>query len=104
MIALLAMQASAESTGPANAASVGRVTDPAGEVIFPNKEGLEKAIKLLDEGKNISYQGGTGPVTFDKNGDVSAPAVAWAFDESGTKEVKYFTPDEVNAFIATLEK
>ncbi len=104
MIALLAMQASAESTGPAIAASVGRVTDPAGEAIFPNKEGLEKAIKLLDEGKNISYQGGTGPVTFDKNGDVSAPAVAWAFDESGTREVKYFTLDEVNAFIATLEK
>lgn len=102
MIAMLAMEASEENTGTAIAASVGRVTDPEGEPIFPNKEGLMKAKELLGAGKSISYQGGTGPVKFDANGDVSAPAVAWKFTDSGTEEVQYFTLDEVDAFIASL--
>ena len=102
MIALLAMEAAEDNTGPAIAAAVAKVTDPDGEAIFPNKDGLAKAKELLGAGKTISYQGGTGPVKFDANGDVSAPAVAWAFDEGGTREVEYFTLDEVNAFIASL--
>ncbi|MDA4846175.1 ABC transporter substrate-binding protein [Hoeflea poritis] len=103
MIAMLAMEAAPDASGPSIAASVAKVTDPAGEPIFPNAEGLKKAKELLGAGKTISYQGGTGPVKFDTNGDVSAPAVAWKFDESGTQEVQYFTLDEVDAFISSLE-
>ncbi|MEM8812058.1 MAG: ABC transporter substrate-binding protein [Pseudomonadota bacterium] len=102
MIALLAMDAAADLTGPAIAAAIAKVTDPAGEAIFPNVDGLKKAKALLAEGKTVSYQGGTGPVTFDANGDVSAPAVAWTFAEDGAKETTYYTLDEVNAFIETL--
>jgi branched-chain amino acid transport system substrate-binding protein len=104
MISLLAMEASADNSGPAIAASVSKVTDPGGTPIFPNKEGLMKAKELLGSGKTISYQGGTGPVKFDANGDVSAPAVAFVFDESGTKEVQYFTLDDVDAFIENQDK
>ncbi len=104
MISLLAMEAASDTNGPAIAEAVAKVTDPQGEPIFPNKEGLMKAKEVLGAGKTISYQGGTGPVRFDANGDVSAPAVAWAFDESGTREVQYFTLDEVDAFIASLGK
>lgn len=104
MIALLAMEAAADNTGPAISAAVAKVTDPNGEAIFPNKEGLAKAKELFAAGKSISYQGGTGPVKFDANGDVSAPAVAWTFTESGIKEATYYTLDQVNAFIATIEK
>ena len=104
MIALLAMEAADGSTGPMIAAAVPRVTDTAGEPIFPNAEGIRKAKELLRAGKTISYQGGTGAVKFDANGDVSAPAVAWKFDESGTQEVRYFTLKEVDEFIASLEE
>ncbi len=103
MIALLAMEAADEAAGPAIAKAIPRVTDPDGEKIFPNAEGLKKAKEVLGAGGSISYQGGTGPVTFDANGDVSAPAVAWGFSEEGTKEVTYYTLDEVNAFIETLK-
>lgn len=104
MIALLAMEAAADATGPAIAASVAKVTDPAGEPIFPNKDGLTKAMEVLAAGKTISYQGGTGPVKFDANGDVSAPAVAWSFGEEGTKEVSYYTLEQVDSFIASISK
>ena len=104
MIALLAMEAADESTGPAIAAAVPRVTDPAGEPIFPSAEGIKKAKEQLSAGKTISYQGGTGPVRFDANGDVSAPAVAWTFDEAGTQEIQYFTLKQVDEFIASLEE
>ena len=103
MIALLAMEAAEGSTGPAIAAAVPKVTDTAGEPIFPNVEGLKEAKELLRAGKTVSYQGGTGPVKFDANGDVSAPAVAWKFDETGTQEVRYFTLEQVDEFIASLE-
>ncbi len=104
MISLLAMEAAPELNGAAIAASVPRVTDPAGTPIFPDVAGLAKARELLNEGKNISYQGATGAVVFDANGDVSAPAVAWKFSETGVEEVTYFPLADVNAFIAELTK
>ena len=48
------------------------------------------------------YQGATGNVRFDGNGDVSAPAVVWSFAESGINEVEYISLDAVNDFIASL--
>ncbi len=104
MISLLAMDAAPELTGAAIAASVPRVTDPVGTPIFPDVEGLAKARELLNEGKNISYQGATGAVVFDAHGDVSAPAVAWKFSETGVEEVNYFPLADVNDFITELTK
>ena len=48
------------------------------------------------------YQGATGNVRFDANGDVSAPAVVWKFTEGGTEEVQYLSLTEVDDFIASL--
>ena len=50
------------------------------------------------------YQGATGNVRFDANGDVSAPAVVWKFTDSGTEEVEYLSLTDVDAFIASLKK
>jgi branched-chain amino acid transport system substrate-binding protein len=104
MISLLAMDAAPELTGAAIAASVPRITDPAGTPIFPDVAGLAKAREILNAGKNISYQGATGAVVFDSNGDVSAPAVAWKFSETGVEEVSYFPLTDVNTFISELSK
>lgn len=104
MISLLAMEAAPELTGASIAAQVGKVTDPAGTPVFPTVEGLKEARKLLGEGKTVSYQGATGAVVFDANGDVSAPALAWAFTEEGTEEVSYFPLADVEAFISTLSE
>lgn len=104
MISLLAMEVAPELTGASIAAQVSKVTDPDGTPVVANAEGLKEARKLLGAGKTVSYQGATGAVVFDKNGDVSAPALAWAFNEDGVEEVSYFPLADVDAFIATLSK
>ena len=48
------------------------------------------------------YQGATGNVQFDKNGDVFAPAVAWVFTDSGIKEEKYISLEEIKSFQTTM--
>lgn len=104
MISLLAMQAAPELTGESIAAQVPRVTDPSGTPVTADVEGLAQARKLLDSGENVSYQGATGAVVFDANGDVSAPALSWGFTEEGVEELAYFPLADVDAFIATLSQ
>ena len=104
MISLLAMEAAPELTGAAIAAQVSRVTDPAGTPVSADEAGLKQARELLAAGKSVSYQGATGAVVFDANGDVSAPAVAWTFTADGTSEAAYYPLADVDAFIATLSK
>lgn len=102
-IALLAYHAAGRAaTGAEIAAQVPRVTDPAGEPIPATVEGFARAMEVLSAGGTVSYQGGTGAVTFDANGDVSAPAVAWTFAADGIAEQRYITLEEVSAFLATL--
>jgi ABC-type branched-subunit amino acid transport system substrate-binding protein len=102
-IALLAYHAAGrDATGAEIAAKVAMVTDPAGEKVSGDVAGFRRAMALLKEGKPVSFQGGTGAVVFDANGDVSAPAVSWAFSASGIDEKRYITLEEVGAFIAAL--
>ena len=102
-IALLAYHAAGkDATGAEIAAQVPRVTDPAGEAINATVEGIARAMEVLSAGGTVSYQGGTGAVTFDANGDVSAPAVSWTFDADGVVEQRYFPLEEVAAFTSSL--
>jgi branched-chain amino acid transport system substrate-binding protein len=102
MIALLAMEAAGPGAkGPAIARAVSRVTDPDGTPITADIEGIQKAAEVFEAGGNIMYQGATGNVRFDENGDVSAaPAVAWVFTETGSEEIRYFSMEEVASFTA----
>ncbi len=103
MIALLAMEAAGpDASGADVAAAVARVTDPGGTPVSANTAGFEAAKAALADGGSVMYQGATGNVRFDGNGDVSAPAVVWSFSEDGTDEVEYITLEEVDAFIASL--
>ena len=104
MISLLAMEAAPELTGTEIAAQVSKVTDPEGMAIFPDVDGIKQAKAAIAAGDTISYNGATGAVSFDENGDVSAPAVGWSFTEEGTKEDQYFTLAEVEDFINALAK
>ncbi len=104
MIGLLAMEAAGEgANGSAIAAAVAKVTDPNGTPITADTEGFAQAKDIFAGGGTVSYQGATGDVRFDANGDVSAPAVVWSFNESGTQEVEYLSLSEVDAFIGSLK-
>ena len=103
MIALLAMEAAGKDASGADiAAQVGRVTDPAGTPITADVAGFKKAAGILKSGKNVMYQGATGNVQFDANGDVSAPAVSWTFTKTGIKEQTYISLEEVNKLLASF--
>ncbi|WP_428528408.1 ABC transporter substrate-binding protein [Roseibium sp.] len=105
MIALLAMEAAGKDASGADiAAAVVKVTDPNGTAITADTAGFKAAKTTLAEGGTVMYQGATGNVRFDANGDVSAPAVVWKFTDSGTEEVEYLSLTEVDAFIASLKK
>jgi len=103
-IALLAYHAAGRAaTGADIAAQVPRVTDPSGEVIPATVEGFARAMEVLSAGGTVSYQGGTGAVSFDQYGDVSAPAVTWNFGETGEiAETRYVTLEEVAALMAEM--
>ena len=103
MIALLAMEAAGKDASGADIAkNVSRVTDPKGTPVSADVAGIKKAAEILKNGGNVMYQGATGNVRFDANGDVSAPAVVWTFTDSGTKETQYISLEEVDAFIASM--
>jgi branched-chain amino acid transport system substrate-binding protein len=100
MIALLAMEAAGpDATGPEIAAAVGRVTDPAGTPVTADTAGFAQAEEVLGAGGTVMYQGATGNVRFDPNGDVSAPAVVWRFGENGIEEVEYLPLEEVDSIM-----
>ena len=104
MIALLAMEAAGkDASGTDIAAAVARVTDPGGTPVSADTAGFAAAKEVLAGGGTVQYQGATGNVRFDANGDVSAPAVVWAFSEGGTDEVEYMSLVEVDKFMAGLK-
>ncbi len=104
MIALLAMEAAGPgAAGVDIAAAVPRVTDPDGTPITADTAGFDAAKTILADGGTVFYQGATGNVQFDANGDVSAPAVIWRFVADGIEEVEYLSLDQVNAFMASLQ-
>lgn len=104
MIALLAMEAAGKGAKGADiAAQVKRVTDPAGTPITADAAGFAQAKTILAGGGTVLYQGATGNVSFDANGDVSAPAVIWQFTDAGVQEVEYLSLEDVGNFMATLK-
>lgn len=57
-----------------------RVSNPDGEII--NYGEFERAFQLLRSGQDINYNGVTGPVTFDDNGDISESTFEiWGFED-----------------------
>lgn len=64
----LAIEKAGSTDRRAIADALTQINDPAGEVVGPGE--WEKAKQLIAEGKAINYQGASGSVDFDENGDV----------------------------------
>ena len=76
-----------EEQGTAIRDNLRAVANPPGEKVTYNE--FSKAFKLLKEGKDINYQGVSGPITFDKNGDVVEGAIEiWQNFEGRARTVK----------------
>jgi ABC-type branched-subunit amino acid transport system substrate-binding protein len=70
------------------------VANPPGTLIGPGE--FDLAFELLKRGKDINYEGASGPVNFDKNGDVIAPIELWRFSkgEIVTYRMEYQIPEQ----------
>jgi ABC-type branched-subunit amino acid transport system substrate-binding protein len=70
------------------------VANPPGHFIKPGE--FEAAFSLLKQGKDINYEGASGSVDFDKNGDVVTPIEVWQFAAGRivTFRMEYQIPEE----------
>ncbi|KYC36668.1 amino acid ABC transporter substrate-binding protein [Scytonema hofmannii PCC 7110] len=76
---VLAAQAAKENTGTGIANKISEVSNAPGVEVTDVCEGL----KLLKEGKDINYQGASGNVDVDKNGDVIGIYNVWTVEPDG---------------------
>jgi len=70
------------------------VANPLGTFVGPDE--FEKAFELLKAGKPINYEGASGSVDFDVNGDVTAPIEIWRFHDGkiATYRMEYYVEKE----------
>ena len=87
---ILAQLRADELTGPAVSEQIREIANPGGEVIQPNS--LAEGLDMAANGDEIQYQGASGAIEFDENGDVSAATFdIFEFDINGytvTDQVK----------------
>lgn len=57
--------------------SIRAVSAPPGEEVSPGVDEINRALELLRDGKQINYQGASGPVDVDENGDVTGAMGIW---------------------------
>lgn len=81
-----------EDPGQAIRDNLREVANPPGEKILAGQKGMNKALKLLDEGKQINYEGAAGSVDFDENGDVVSGIKIWKIEEGKLKMVRTEIP------------
>ena len=86
LIALAVEKAGAPDRSKISAA-LREVANAPGEVIRPGE--WEKAKKLIAEGKDINYEGASGPVDFDDNGDVAGFYSVNRVAENGAFALEY---------------
>ncbi|MEK9659469.1 MAG: ABC transporter substrate-binding protein [Chloroflexota bacterium] len=64
------------------------VANAPGEIIGAGESEIRRAIQLIRDGKDINYQGASGPVDFDANGDVAGAMEIWKVESGKTVRVK----------------
>lgn len=73
-----------------------KVANPPGEdVTGGGQDGITKAMKLIEEGKDINYAGPSGPDDFDDNGDVLTPIEVWKFSGDKIETVQLQPTDKI---------
>jgi neutral amino acid transport system substrate-binding protein len=79
-IVALAAEEARNATGVAIRDHIRSVSNPPGIEVSD----LAQALSLVREGKDINYQGASGGITFDDNGDVNGDYITWSVAENGS--------------------
>ena len=83
-VLVLAAEAAKSGSGPALKDSIRRVSNPPGE----QTTDICTALALVREGKDIDFQGASGSLDFDEQGDVVGSYDVWTVNDAGKIEVK----------------
>jgi len=86
----LAAQAAGSTDPEAIRDHLREVANPAGETVGPG--GFAEARDLLEEGAGINYEGASGSVNFDGNGDVAGSFAHWEIRDGEIVTVRIFEP------------
>ena len=77
LIALAAAQAGTTTDSGAIRDALRDVANAPGEVVGPGRAGIARAFALIADGRDINYEGASGVVDIDANGDVFGPIEIW---------------------------
>jgi neutral amino acid transport system substrate-binding protein len=83
ILLMLAAQASGKNTGEGIQSKIREVSGPSGEPVTDPCQ----ALKLIKEGKKVNYQGASGNVDIDINGDVVGTYDVWTVNDDGSLKV-----------------
>ncbi|RIA55262.1 ABC transporter substrate-binding protein [Dichotomicrobium thermohalophilum] len=86
MVIALAAQKAGSSDPEAIRDNLRDVANAPGETILPGE--WQKAVKLLADGQDINYEGASGSVDFDKNGDVPGTIGHWEIQDGKIVDVR----------------
>lgn len=79
-----AFAAAGEADGPSMAKAMTRLTRPGGVVVEANQQDFPKGVTALTQGQSIDFEGASGPIEFDANGDPKSATIAlWCLDAEG---------------------
>ena len=67
------------------------VANEPGTKILPGQ--WEKALEALENGEDVNYQGASGSIEFDDNGDVGGTIGHWVIEDGEIKTEKVFEPE-----------
>ena len=87
----LAMERSGSTEGTAVRDALSDVANPPGTKVGPGE--WSKAVDTLANGGDVDYEGVTGSLNFDENGDVPGLFEHWTFANGSVKTVKVLQPD-----------
>lgn len=79
-VVALAIEQAKNATGRDIADNIRSIANPPGTEVSD----LGEALSLIREGKDINYQGTSGDITFDENGDVSGSFTLWTIADNGS--------------------
>ena len=77
LIALASAKAGSTTDSTAIRDALRDVANAPGVVVGPGRDGIFKAFSLIAEGRDINYEGASGIVDLDENGDVFGPIEIW---------------------------
>ena len=103
MVLGLAMNIAKDLSGPSIREAVRQVHAANGTAVGTGPAEYKKALELIRAGKPIKYFGATGPIEFDKNGDVTGPALVWRITNGQIVTDRTISIEDMQALMRRIE-